>query len=61
MAPWTGPRTYLNFTLDPADARHIYEPATYERLRTVKADYDPENIFRGLPEIPLAARVARAA
>jgi FAD/FMN-containing dehydrogenase len=61
MAPWAGPRTYLNFTLDPADARNIYEPPTYERLRAVKAAYDPENVFRGVPEIPPAARVARAA
>ena len=62
MARWAAPRTYLNFTLDPTEARRIFDAATYERLQTVKGAYDPDNVFRANPEItPAAAQIARAA
>jgi FAD/FMN-containing dehydrogenase len=61
MAPWAGPRTYLNFTIGPVKGLSIYEPATYERLQAVKYAYDPDNVFRANPEIVAAAPLARAA
>jgi hypothetical protein len=61
LARWAAPRTYLNFTIGPAEGRGIFEPATYERLQAVKAAFDPGNVFRANPEIAPAPRMARAA
>ncbi|MGI5521743.1 FAD-binding oxidoreductase [Micromonospora sp. CA-259024] len=50
LAPWDSGRRFVNF-LTATDAtaegvRGAYTTATYERLRAVKASYDPENLFR---------------
>jgi FAD/FMN-containing dehydrogenase len=47
-------RAYVNFlTLDDAERiSAAYPPETWDRLRTVKARYDPDNLFRGNVNIP---------
>ena len=39
-------RSYLNFSERPGAARHAFDPTTIERLRSVRAAYDPEGMFR---------------
>lgn len=45
---------YVNFVGDEGEAsiRAAYPGATWERLREVKAKYDPENLFRLNQNIP---------
>ena len=38
---------YPNFVEVPADASRFFEPAVWARLREVKAQYDPEDLFAG--------------
>jgi len=53
---------YLNFVGDEGEARLRagYGPGSYERLAEVKADWDPENLFRASGNVP-PARLAEAA
>ncbi len=47
---------YVNFVGDgPVGAQDCYPPATWERLREVKAAHDPGNLFRHNHTIPPAA------
>jgi FAD/FMN-containing dehydrogenase len=39
-------RAYLNFSERPGAAKHAFDPTTIERLRAVRAEYDPEGTFR---------------
>jgi FAD/FMN-containing dehydrogenase len=62
VAPWRiGP--YPNFVEHPAEASTFFDAATWERLRSVKAQHDPTGLFRGNHRIEPATgdRVARAA
>ena len=45
---------YPNFVEEPADASAFFDPATWARLRAVKAAYDPEDRFHGNHHIPPA-------
>jgi FAD/FMN-containing dehydrogenase len=47
---------YVNFLSDDGEAgiRAAYPPATYDRLASIKAVYDPENLFRVNHNIPPA-------
>jgi FAD/FMN-containing dehydrogenase len=45
---------YPNFVEEPADASAFFDPATWARLRAVKAAYDPANVFVGNHHIPPA-------
>ena len=47
-------RGYPNFVEEPADASAFFDPTTWARLRTVKAAYDPANVFVGNHHIPPA-------
>jgi hypothetical protein len=49
---------YPNFVEQPADASTLFEPATWQRLRDVKALYDPQDVFKGNHHVPPAERVA---
>lgn len=48
LAPWATGDVYLNFIGDEGTDRVIagFGPDNYERLARVKAQYDPENVFR---------------
>ncbi|WP_415924650.1 BBE domain-containing protein [Streptomyces sp. MI02-7b] len=50
---------YLSFESHAQESalRKAFPPATLERLRRIKATYDPENVFHGNFTIPPAARV----
>ncbi|MEV8476393.1 FAD-binding oxidoreductase [Streptomyces sp. NPDC051173] len=58
MRPWSTGGVNLNFAgvedTDPADVRAAYTPADFDRLRAVKAQYDPDNLFRVNFNIPPA-------
>jgi FAD/FMN-containing dehydrogenase len=47
---------YPNFVEEPADASAFFDPATWRRLREVKATYDPDDLFKGNHHIPPADR-----
>jgi FAD/FMN-containing dehydrogenase len=54
MAPWDNGKRYLNFTEHPTDPGLFYESARYARLRAVKADVDPGDLFQSNHPIPPA-------
>jgi FAD/FMN-containing dehydrogenase len=47
---------YPNFVEEPTDASGFFDVATWERLRQVKALYDPEDLFKGNHHVPPAER-----
>jgi FAD/FMN-containing dehydrogenase len=47
---------YPNFVEEPTDANGFFDADTWERLRRVKALYDPQDVFRGNHHIPPARR-----
>jgi hypothetical protein len=47
---------YPNFVEEPAEASGFFDAETWERLRQVKALYDPEDLFKGNHHIPPAER-----
>ena len=46
LAPWTAERTYFNFTERRVDQRELHDADTLARLRAVKAEVDPDELFR---------------
>jgi FAD/FMN-containing dehydrogenase len=54
LAPWDSGRRYLNFAESRVDPRSIFPERSYERLRAVKARYDPGGIFVANHRIPPA-------
>jgi len=52
---------YPNFVEEPADASAFFDTETWQRLREVKALYDPEDTFKGNHHIPPAERIRQAA
>jgi FAD/FMN-containing dehydrogenase len=47
---------YVNFLgIEPSRVRAAYPTRTWERLRQVKRQYDPENLFRVNQNVPPAA------
>jgi hypothetical protein len=53
---------YPNFVEQPADASAFFDRAAWQRLRGVKALYDPQDVFKGNHHVPpAAARAPRAA
>ena len=45
---------YPNFVEEPTDASGFFEPGVWARLREVKAQYDPTDLFAGNHHIPPA-------
>jgi hypothetical protein len=45
LAPWTAPRASLNFADTRRDPRAFWDERTYERLRRIKAEVDPDDII----------------
>ena len=48
---------YPNFVEVPADASAFFEPDVWARLREIKAQYDPTDLFAGSHHIPPADRL----
>ncbi|WP_454197300.1 FAD-binding oxidoreductase [Nocardia sp. Marseille-Q1738] len=51
----------LDGTSSPSRVRSAYHPEAYERLRRIKAEYDPDNLFRCNHNIPPATDAPEAA
>ncbi|HEX2160205.1 MAG TPA: FAD-binding oxidoreductase, partial [Thermoleophilaceae bacterium] len=47
---------YPNFVEEPTDASSFFDAETWERLRHVKALYDPQDVFKGNHHVPPAER-----
>ena len=47
---------YPNFVEEPTDASAFFEADTWNRLRRVKALYDPQDVFKGNHHVPPADR-----
>jgi hypothetical protein len=62
MAPWSTGGRSLNFIYgdQPEQVREAYEPADYRRLTSLKAGYDPANLFRLGQNIPPAQSPAES-
>jgi FAD/FMN-containing dehydrogenase len=54
LAPWEAERNYSNFAERSFSVSDFYSPATCERLRRVKAQYDPRDLIRSSHPIPTA-------
>jgi hypothetical protein len=52
LGPWVAGREYLNFVEHPADTSESYDPADYAVLREIRAQVDPEELFRANHPIP---------
>ena len=52
FAPYETGRQYLNFAERPTDPARFYTPDAYRRLQAVKAQYDPQDLFRANHPIP---------
>jgi hypothetical protein len=56
LQPWSTGHTFLNFIstddVAPERVERAFSPDTYQRLRTLKAAYDPDNVFRLNHNIP---------
>ncbi len=54
MKPWASGAVYLNYIGDEGAARirGAFSAATYERLRTIKTAWDPDNVFHHNHNIP---------
>src|SRR3954454_3652259 len=54
LARYDSGREYLNFAEHRTDARRLWPVDTYERLREVKGEHDPLDIFRANHQVPPA-------
>jgi FAD/FMN-containing dehydrogenase len=52
LALWDSGRRYLNFAESKVDPQSIFPAESYERLREVKAKYDPTRMFQANHPIP---------
>jgi FAD/FMN-containing dehydrogenase len=46
LEPFGTGRIYVNFAADPDRVRAAYSETKYDRLRAIKREYDPTNLFR---------------
>jgi hypothetical protein len=51
LQPWATDRDYLNFRETADAASRFYSPATLDRLRAVRDQYDPQRVVRSNHEI----------
>jgi hypothetical protein len=54
LAEWDSGREYLNFAEHRTDVRRLWPMDVYHRLRQVKAEYDPADMFRSNHPVPPA-------
>jgi hypothetical protein len=50
---WDSGRRYLNFVESRVDARTLFPEESYDRLRELRAKYDPRGMFVANHSIPL--------
>jgi hypothetical protein len=55
LRPWDAGHEYLNFAEHSTDVRRLWPADDYDRLREVKAEYDPADIFRSNHPVPPAS------
>jgi hypothetical protein len=55
LARWSAGQSYLNFIpdVDPERLEASYAPMVWQRLRAVRADWDPDGVFGAGHAIPL--------
>jgi hypothetical protein len=62
LARWDSGRDYLNFTERRERGQRFFGPRSFARLQAVKAEVDPQDVFRSNHPIRVpASRVRRAA
>jgi FAD/FMN-containing dehydrogenase len=62
LAPWDAGRDYLNFTERRERGERLFGSKTYRRLQAVKAEVDPDDVFRSNHPVRLpVARLRKAA
>jgi FAD/FMN-containing dehydrogenase len=59
LAPYEAGR-FSSFTEESGGAGRFFGGETWDRLRAVKAEYDPGNLFRANHQIPPAQQTALA-
>jgi FAD/FMN-containing dehydrogenase len=52
LAPWTGGRTYLNFTENAVDPRRGYDDVTWRQLAGIRSAVDPRGVFAANHPVP---------
>jgi FAD/FMN-containing dehydrogenase len=52
LAPFDAGRSYINFEGEAGDTADLFREETYDRLRAVKTQYDPSDLFRSNHPIP---------
>ena len=57
LEPWRAQHDLYNFLDSPADGDAMFSPDSYSRLRQIKAQYDPDNVFHLNVNIEPAAAV----
>jgi len=55
MSPWAARQMYLNLADTRRDPASFWTPQAYDRLRAVKAAYDPDDLIRSNHPIPSAS------
>jgi hypothetical protein len=58
LSTWQSRYGYLNFDDRPGGSERLFPPATYERLRNIKASHDPGDLFLSNHPIAPAKAVA---
>jgi hypothetical protein len=61
LAPWDSGRMYLNLAVKRQRGERLFGDATYSRLQAVKAELDPDDVFRSNHPVYLPAAEARQA
>jgi FAD/FMN-containing dehydrogenase len=58
LAPWATGAVYSNFIGDEGAgrARAAFAPGAYDRLAAIKAEWDPDDVFRATAHVPPAPR-----
>jgi FAD/FMN-containing dehydrogenase len=59
LARWDSGRTYLNFAEHPRSGRALFGEDGYARLRRLKAEIDPDNVFHANHQVEPAQRRSR--